>query len=359
MLFYPFKSRVSDFVSQLFNSKPDPETVFEALSKLFALSLDLENKRSKLIQFSEKDRFIIFSDQHKGAKNGSDDFVGAELNYLAALNFYLTDNFHFINLGDCEELWENGIDKVWKYNQSSFEIEKAFLVRNAFTKVFGNHDLYWDNSPFAKFKLKEIYGSDFPVYEGVVLQTFINESAVQLFLAHGHQGDAQSDGNWFSKFVVANIWGPIQNVFKINPNTPSTNNNAKTAHNKIMYEWAVQNQKILITGHTHQPVFESLTHLERLYLKLEIAQNLHLVDEIESIQSQIKTRKQKGDSISISDNLQPNYFNTGCCCFSDGDITGIEIADGKMRLVRWGMLKELPNQREVMEECSLESFILN
>ena len=31
----------------------------------------------------------------------------------------------------------------------------------------------------------------------------------------------------------------------------------------------------------------------------------------------------------------PCYFNTGCCCFGDGDVTGIEIADGEIRLVRW------------------------
>jgi hypothetical protein len=32
---------------------------------------------------------------------------------------------------------------------------------------------------------------------------------------------------------------------------------------------------------------------------------------------------------------RPCYFNTGCCCFADGDVTGLEIADGEIRLVRW------------------------
>lgn len=40
-----------------------------------------------------------------------------------------------------------------------------------------------------------------------------------------------------------------------------------------MYEWsAAQKNLLLITGHTHQPVFASLTHLERLYKQLLIAQ---------------------------------------------------------------------------------------
>ena len=38
----------------------------------------------------------------------------------------------------------------------------------------------------------------------------------------------------------------------------------------------------------------------------------------------------------------PCYFNTGCCSFPDGDVTGLEIADRQIRLVRWpGNLREL------------------
>jgi hypothetical protein len=32
---------------------------------------------------------------------------------------------------------------------------------------------------------------------------------------------------------------------------------------------------------------------------------------------------------------RPSYFNTGCCSFGDGDVTGIEFADGQVKLVRW------------------------
>ncbi len=31
----------------------------------------------------------------------------------------------------------------------------------------------------------------------------------------------------------------------------------------------------------------------------------------------------------------PCYFNSGCCSYADGDVTGIEIASGTIRLVRW------------------------
>lgn len=56
-------------------------------------------------------------------------------------------------------------------------------------------------------------------------------------------------------------------------------------------------------------------------------------------------------------NMKPSYFNTGCCCFCDGDITGIEIADGTIRLIKWSM-KESKSERKVLDEMKLEEIIL-
>jgi hypothetical protein len=53
--------------------------------------------------------------------------------------------------------------------------------------------------------------------------------------------------------------------------------------------------------------------------------------------------------------LQPNYFNSGCCCFSDGDITGLEICDGKIKLIKWKYQNEIPT-RVVLEEASLKEL---
>jgi hypothetical protein len=47
------------------------------------------------------------------------------------------------------------------------------------------------------------------------------------------------------------------------------------------------------------------------------------------------------------------YFNSGCCCFNDGDITGIEIENGLIRLIKWHAKEGTP-QRIVLEEKGLE-----
>src|SRR6201999_1342327 len=119
---------------------------------------------------------------------------------------------------------------------------------------------------------RQIYGQGVKIYEGVILQTKVKGKELAIYMTHGHQGDLQSDGNWFSKWFVSDIWAPFQAFLRINPNTPANNDQLKTLHNKIMYEWSAKRKNtILITGHTHQPVFRSLTELEALYEKSGIA----------------------------------------------------------------------------------------
>lgn len=199
----------------------------------------------------KKDKFIIFSDQHKGARDGSDIFAKSEKNYLAALEHYEHEKFFYINLGDSEELWENLFVTIKRHNKATFNSEKLFLKRKAFIKIFGNHDLYWDNDPLAAIGLLQIYGQPVKIYEGAVLQTTVNNKALSIYLTHGHQGDLQSDGNWFSKWFVSDIWAPFQAYLRINPNTPANNDQLKTDHNRIMYQWSSKRKNILlITGHT-------------------------------------------------------------------------------------------------------------
>jgi predicted phosphodiesterase len=346
------------WLSNKYSSKPDRNRVFAELSDLLSCILQGNKKKGLVIPFdSSTSKFIIFSDQHKGCKDGADDFMLCEPNYLAALNYYNQSGFYFINMGDSEELWENTWPSVKKQQQPSFAIEKQFIPRNAFIKIFGNHDLYWQNDPFAALQLKEVFGTNVPIYEGVVLQTTINNQTVQIFCTHGHQGDSVSDGNWFSKFFVSNIWGPLQAYLKINPNTPAYDTHLKTLHNTIMYEWSAQQQNLmLITGHTHQPVFESLTHIERLYRQLLVARSANNTNEAEALQKQIQLLKFEVTKVSEAYlTMKPFYFNTGCCCFDDGDITGIEIAEGCIRLIKWHSKESVP-QRIMLEEISLEKL---
>jgi len=338
-----------------FASRPNRARIFKALTKLYCDIIEQPGKLGPVIPFDiTTGKFIIFSDQHKGARNGADDFILAEQNYLAALEHYYTQNFIFINNGDSEELWENTLSQVKKFNQKTFDIEKKYVANNSFVKIIGNHDLYWNNDPFAWWQLKKIFEADVKAYEGAVLSTRINNKEVNIFCTHGHQGDLQSDGNWFSKFFVARIWAPLQGYLRINPNTPAYDAEKKTLHNALMYEWSAQQKNLLlITGHTHQPVFSSLTHLERLYKEYQLAEKDNNTARVEILKTEIRKREKQFAAVSVDYmNMKPYYFNSGCCCYSDGDITGIEIENGCIRLVKWtGQNK--PSERIVLEEVEI------
>ena len=342
-----------------YSSAPDRIRVFAALSKLKKTMENDPGKKGFVLPFNcETHRFIIFSDQHKGRKNGADDFMLAERNYVAALRHYNDHKYHLISLGDCEELWENTFLQGIKENEESYAEEKNFAKRSALTKVFGNHDLDWEIDPLAPAYLKKIYGVPMEVMQGVILETTVGQKPLRIFCTHGHQGDLQSDGNWFSKFFVTKIWAPLQAFLRINPNTPAYDQHLKTEHNRMMYEWALQQQDlVLITGHTHQPVFESLTHFERLQWQHRKALYEHNPQWAQALEDEMRWRSK--DNTQITEdylNTKPVYFNSGCCCFADGDITGIELDDGWIRLIKWEH-EGIISIRSVLQESRLEQVI--
>lgn len=377
------------WASRKFASRPDRSRIFKALSELFINIKEEPGRKGVVLDLKKDTRIIVLSDQHRGAKNGADDFMKAEGSYLNALEYYFQNKFLLVSLGDSEELWENTLASVKKHNSITFESEKRFFLQHRLFKVFGNHDLYWDNSPLASLALKSIYGDKLKVFEGIVIerqsavgsrqsavsswQSAVSrelgdrekqkvpgesgpdeEDRLTIFLTHGHQGDASSDGNWFSKFFVANIWAPLQSYLRINPNTPAYDEDTKTLHNLIMYEWSATHKNlVLITGHTHQPVFESLTHPERLYRHLGEALKANNKEEADKIEQEIKRRGRDYKTTPAQYlNVKPSYFNSGCCCFRDGDITGIEINYEKIMLVKWSLAKD----REVLEEITTDKL---
>lgn len=311
-------------------SSPKKEMVYRSLSKLYRRSATENNKHLKVIHTDlTTAKFIILSDQHKGNKSWADDFSSNEKNYIAALEYYNEQQYSFINLGDCEELWKFSAKEIIEANAKSLEAEKAFQPLRYF-KTFGNHDLIWKNKIDVDLLLKDVFLLPLPVYEGIVLKNKNTEIPLNIFLTHGHQGDLMSDNNALSTWIVAHIWMPMQRYLRININTPSDDYSLRNKHNKMMYDWSSRRKNlILITGHTHRPVFASGKYYKGPSNKIPLEKPLHLV--------------------------KPSYFNTGCCCYNDGDITGIEIADGFIRLVKW-YNEEIKPERRVLEEIEISKL---
>jgi UDP-2,3-diacylglucosamine pyrophosphatase LpxH len=361
--------RFCTWVADKFSSRPIAKSVHASLTELYKTiqknqdgQTSVLNTRSGLVVPFDIaiGKFIIFSDQHKGAGDHADDFVGAKENYAAALDYYYQNGFTFINLGDSEELWENKPEPVLQCYEKITQQEVLFQKSGRYLKVFGNHDLLWFDKAAVKQFLAPLFSDQLQVYEGIILQTMINGQLLQVFLTHGHQGDAVSDSNAFSKWFIGRIWVPVQRWLDFNVNTPAKDFHLRDQHNQIMYNWTKGRQNvILITGHTHKPVFESLDHLQRLAKQLESARQQDNALQVSSIEKEIAKKKAEygKDAQVPTEAIRPAYYNTGCCCFNDGDITGIEIEDGELRLVRWHTDKETKEiKRQICESASLQNI---
>jgi hypothetical protein len=337
------------------SSSPRKKQVFESLSSLLNCLKEGKSGHPPIVNFDmDRGRFIIFSDQHKGAKDLADDFRNTENNYRLTLQHYYENNFTLINLGDCEELWEATPSTVVDKNRITLLEEARFHASNRYHRIYGNHDLEWNYEIQRLLYLKPIFGSKLTINQGLLLSTVYNDKTYSIFLAHGHQGDQRSDGNAFSKWFVAAIWTPIQRFLEIQVDRMSDSFELVDKHNILMYEWsATQNNLLFISGHTHKPVFASLDHIDRLAKQLDKAKSQNDVARIAEIESELGKRKKEYEGKTIVKTMaKPTYFNTGCCCFPDGDLTGIEIEDGYIRLVKWKTGTD-KSTRVVLEESPL------
>ncbi|WP_420645159.1 metallophosphoesterase [Candidatus Leptofilum sp.] len=298
-------------------------------------------------------KYIIFSDQHRGGRNGADDFQASERAYNAALAYYFEMGYHLITLGDVEELWEERPSKVLYNYEHSLKLEAQFHQDGRYHRVFGNHDDIWKYGRLVNYYLQKNFGDKpLTVFESLKIPVQKDGQAVgEFYLAHGHQGSIESDYlTHLSRLFVRYFWRYFQQITKKRLNTPATNWQKRQLTNIAMYNWAAEQESlVLVTGHTHYPVFESKTHeaqlVEALANAVEPAKRAALAAELEWVRAQ-------GNQPTHADEAYPEtekscYFNSGCCSFSDGKITGLEIADGRIRLVRWPDDTGEPNVKEL------------
>jgi UDP-2,3-diacylglucosamine pyrophosphatase LpxH len=303
-------------------------------------------------------RLVVFSDQHRGAKNGADDFFPAEKAYESALAHYFEQGHRLAVLGDAEELWEELPRDVVKAYAGSLAAEARFHQNGRYLRVWGNHDDEWLSERSVYKYLSPIFGTAPRVHGGLRLPVIDHGQALgEVFLTHGHQGTGDSDRfAGLSKFIVRNFWRPLQRLTHYSFNTPSKDFSLREHHDQSMYAWAATRSKtIIIVGHTHRPVFKSQKHatqlrediaaLERqLQEKGDDSELLLQLNELRLRLEQVLSQDgQSRDADAADADMQkPCYFNAGCCCYPDGDITGIELASGEIRLVRWSNSADKP-----------------
>ena len=258
--------------------------------------------RAKKVPFDDSDKFILFSDCHRGDNSWADEFTNNHNLFLYALQHYHSEGFTYIEVGDGDELWENAFEDIRKAHNPVFRQMMKFYdknpEKNRLYLIWGNHDIERQGK---KIVVKTLYGYDdrrtkkyellfdgIEVYEGLILK----QPEREIFVVHGHQVDP-ANYMWYSipfwrvnRYFHRNLWKYAQLVGLRNPLSPTRRFNRIRKIDEKLTAWAKNNKRTLIAGHTHYYIAD------------------------------------------------PPYFNIGCCVYPHR-ITGIEIEKGHISLIEW------------------------
>jgi len=297
--------------------------MFSAKKRLDKAYLD-----AKRIAFDNHSKFILFSDCHRGDNSFADDFANNRNIYFHALKHYFDEGFQYCELGDGDELWENlSFNSIFEAHKNVYMLLKLFHEDERLHMIWGNHDMVYRSQDYVNKYLSTYFDPkieeevalfcDLEFNEGIVLKHV--ESGQELFLTHGHQADWWNYLFWrWSRFMVRVLWKPLNVMGIADPTSPAKNYKELIKVERRIKKWIVDNDnRLTVVGHTHRPRFP-----------------------------------EPGDIA---------FFNDGSCVHPRS-ITGIEIENGQISLIKWQIATKddgtLQIVRVLLEgPCELEDYI--
>ncbi len=258
-------------------------------------------QEAKRISFNNTSRFILFSDCHRGDNSFADDFANNRNIYFHALSHYYREGFKYCELGDGDELWENlHFEQLFEAHKNIYQLLQQYHMEDRLHMIWGNHDMVYKDPEYVKKHLgsyfepieerdKELFG-DITYHEALVLKH--QETGQELFLVHGHQADWFNYTLWrWGRFLVRVLWKPLQVWGIADPTSPAKNYKELIKVERRIKKWILRNNmQLTIAGHTHRPRFPEPGEIP--------------------------------------------FFNDGSCVHPRS-ITGIEIVEGTIALIKW------------------------
>lgn len=99
-------------------------------------------KNAEALPINKNTRYILMSDCHRGTGSGNDNFLPNRLLFISALQYYFSQGYHYIELGDGDELWENGsLEEIKRFHKESYEWLTRYERCGRLHMLYGNHDM--------------------------------------------------------------------------------------------------------------------------------------------------------------------------------------------------------------------------
>jgi UDP-2,3-diacylglucosamine pyrophosphatase LpxH len=292
-------------------------------------------ERAPVRRLARGERVVVFSDLHLGGGGRRDDFLpNGELLSAALRRYYLPGRFTLVLNGDVEELYRFRLPQIRRQWAGFYELLEEFARRGRLERLVGNHD--------AELAVR---GDPYPAPR--LLESLrLERGRGSLLLFHGHQASFIQ-----TRFIglVSVVLRYVANPLGIRNWSLARSNRRRFRVERKVYGFARASRQVVLIGHTHRPLFESLSKLDRLRFRIE-----NLCRQIPSasirrrpaLERELALRKQElerllakrgrdpGGSLYDSPLLVPCLFNSGCCIGKRG-LTGLEIADDSIALVHW------------------------
>lgn len=303
-------------------------STFERLDSLY--------KQARIVKITDKSKYIIFSDLHMGNRRSRDDFLTNSRMFMEVLeNYYLPEGFTLVLNGDVEDLQRVSLKKIKTKWKDFYNLIEKFHRQGRLIKIVGNHDI--------DLTIQKREGVNQNLEEAVRL--VYGRDSILVF--HGHQ--ASHYRGWVNiaaglilRFIAHPLW--IKNFSLSHDNTRIR----KTEQQ--VYEYSNKKKILTIIGHTHRPLFESMSEIDFLKFKIEyLLREYPRVFEAEKIKIERLIRQYKKEIMNLQkeenlfgkrsslynqDIVIPSIFNSGCVVGKKG-FTGLEIENGMISLVHW------------------------
>lgn len=288
-------------------------------------------EEAPVLPISENTRYILMSDCHRGTGTTYDTFMKNRHLFLAALQYYYRRGYHYIELGDGDELWENrSLTQIRQCHEDCDMWWKCFLRQNRAHSIYGNHDI--------------AFRAVAP--EGLWLKS--EDGQLLVGLVHGHQGDFWNSTLWpVSRWLVRYVWKPLERLGMNDPTQASKNYRKSGRVERRLENWAREKQIILISGHTHRarlpkeptrsgenPFWEPARSGENPFWEsTRSGENPFWESVLAGEGLRFEERKPEGEGVPLR-SLKGEYLNTGSCVHPYG-IMGIELNGYRASLVKW------------------------
>lgn len=280
-------------------------------------------------------RYVFMSDLHLGDGGRKDDLdPNRGIVHNALAKWYLIKGHTLVLNGDIEDLSKfryREIREAWK---GLYAILDEFADGGRIRRILGNHDLAL------------LTRDDYPyqLSHGLSLEW----KGRTLFAFHGHQASRFfMEFDYLSGFIVRYLAKPLS----IRNTSISGDSRRRFRTERRIYRASRHLGILSITGHTHRPLFESLSKYDSLRWSIEEllrswsgvdAEGRARIEETIAVYRMELARLRRSEKnfrllASLYDDgdiVVPTLFNSGCATGRNG-VTAIEIEDGAISLVQW------------------------